>query len=375
MIIVNEVKYYTLKETNKILNLSNEQIRGLRRLNNIDCIKYKNSYLFTKESVSDFTPPRTGQPPLTKKIVNERLKHKNVKITTNFKTTHNNVEYRCTQHNCHYTNESSVRSLLQRKSIYCPLCNAQYKQKDIIKNVEKRNIKFLSKFNGVKSQKLKWLCLKCNTIWEAPTKHVIDNNTGCYNCSKYKKFSINDINSKIKNRGIVLAGPYKNQKTKTDFLCKKCGYTWSCLPQRFFHGQFAGTTGCPKCNKNKNERLTGEYLKEIFPNIKINPQKIIYTQNKNLKGSLIVDYALVLNKKEFFVEYNGAQHYQPIKLFSNWTDEDTKKNWTRQTKRDQRLRIYCKKHNIFLIEIDGRKYKEKKIKDYLTLCFSNILSF
>ena len=46
----------------------------------------------------------------------------------------------------------------------------------------------------------------------------------------------------------------------------------------------------------------------------------------------------------------------------------------RQKQRDTNLRKYTEENSINLIEIDGRKYKKDKIKDYLTSCFSNILS-
>lgn len=81
------------------------------------------------------------------------------------------------------------------------------------------------------------------------------------------------------------------------------------------------------------------------------------------------DYSMNVLGKEYIIEYNGQQHYKPTKFRQKISDEDALKKFKKQQCRDRKLRKYCKKNNIILIEIDGRKYKNQKIKTYLKKFF------
>lgn len=73
-----------------------------------------------------------------------------------------------------------------------------------------------------------------------------------------------------------------------------------------------------------------------------------------------------LNDQIYYVEYNGVQHYRPVK-FGSQTNEEINEAFRRQQIRDKWLRKYCKDNNIILIELDGRRlYGYEKISNYLT---------
>jgi hypothetical protein len=57
-----------------------------------------------------------------------------------------------------------------------------------------------------------------------------------------KKLTIEEVNSRVSGRGIVLLGEYVNTSIKTLFQCSK-GHTWKATPRNVMHG-----TGCPHCS-------------------------------------------------------------------------------------------------------------------------------
>lgn len=125
----------------------------------------------------------------------------------------------------------------------------------------------------------------------------------------------------------------------------------------------------------KNEKLVGRYLREILPPfIKIFSQFKVKTTNIKQK-ILFVDYAFMFNDQMFFIEYNGAQHFKPVK-FGAVSDKQAAINFNRQQIRDIWLRKYCKLNNIILIEIDGREGKIYgfKIRDYLIIKLKQYLN-
>lgn len=154
-----------------------------------------------------------------------------------------------------------------------------------------------------------------------------------------------------------LINEYKSWNEKTLIKCKKCNHIWNMAIGKI--------KGCRVCSTGKNEKLTGKYLKEIFPNKKINQQHTVFYTFYLKKRRFIIDYSLTINGQLWFIEYNGQQHYKPTKFCSKMSSQKVKEKFKLQQKRDNRLRKYCKNNNIQIIEINGLLYKDKKIKTYL----------
>jgi hypothetical protein len=151
---------------------------------------------------------------------------------------------------------------------------------------------------------------------------------------------------------------YINYNTKTIIICPA-------------HGEFKQTPdshrvgkGCKKCKLSKNEKLVGKFL--VNNNIEfIWHYKILISSQK-----LFVDF--YIESLNLIVEYNGLQHYQPVK-FGSMTDEQVQVAFIKQKKRDKSLRKYCKQNDISLLEIDGRVYHGQNLIKYLnTLDLQNI---
>ena len=65
------------------------------------------------------------------------------------------------------------------------------------------------------------------------------------------------------------------------------------------------------------------------------------------------------NSNEYFLcEYQGEQHYTPVRWSTKWTDEQTMENFKNVQKKDNIKREFCKKYNIDLLEIKYIDYYE-----------------
>jgi len=184
-------------------------------------------------------------------------------------------------------------------------------------------------------------------------------NQGCSHC--VRSIPLNIAQKRLLKKRIDIIGNYTSFSVKALLQCQKCKYIWRAVPDQIFH-----ISGCPICNASKNEKLTFKYLKEILKNITIKYQHSVKYATKR---RFVIDCAFETNNKQYYIEYNGIQHYKPIKFFGG------KKRFKEQILRDKKLRLYCKNNNIILIEIDGRKYTNNKIRTYLKdkLSFYNLI--
>jgi hypothetical protein len=84
----------------------------------------------------------------------------------------------------------------------------------------------------------------------------------------------------------------------------------------------------------------------------------------NINRKFVVDF--YLPKQNIIIEYNGEQHYRPVKWSSKTTDEDADKNFADQQARDEFVQNFCIANNIKLIWIDGRYYVNSSLENFIT---------
>lgn len=113
----------------------------------------------------------------------------------------------------------------------------------------------------------------------------------------------------------------------------------------------------------KHENKTFGYLKTLLPQTTVEREFLvnepIYNGSKLVKHFILIDFRFILGGQEFFVEFQGTQHYKAVRKFGG------KKALETQKIRDSWLRGYCKGKGITLIELDGRVLRGTKIKAYL----------
>lgn len=204
--------------------------------------------------------------------------------------------------------------------------------------------------------------IKCYThgyFKQMPISHLYGKH-GCPDCGGCRKLT----QEEFIERAIAIHGDkynysyviYKNGKTKVNIECKKHGI-FSQRAQDHIYSKFP--RGCPECGKkNKSEDLCRKYLEEYcsvyqevkFPNVR----------PKFMEGLELDGYAP--NYGNIAFEYNGRQHYERVEAWQ------TPEQFQRQQERDRRKIELCKKYNIDLIIIDGRKYScydPRKLKIYV----------
>ena len=129
---------------------------------------------------------------------------------------------------------------------------------------------------------------------------------------------------------------YYNTHTKVTIICREHGAF------EVEAGSHLARRGCPLCKEPMGEKRIRLYLgnhKILFVR-----QHAITYQGNNYRSDFYIP------SKKLIIEYNGEQHYKPVKRFGG------AKAFHRQQKRDKNVRDYCKENNIKLLEISYLQY-------------------
>lgn len=77
------------------------------------------------------------------------------------------------------------------------------------------------------------------------------------------------------------------------------------------------------------------------------------------KNELRFDFIVKLtNRKGFLIEYQGVQHYEPIRRSKSWTKKKTMANFKATQERDKIKSDWAKKNKIPLLVIPYWNYKK-----------------
>lgn len=140
---------------------------------------------------------------------------------------------------------------------------------------------------------------------------------------------------KEKHRGTIVArGAYVNTHTKIDFECKKCETLFCAEPNAVLR-----ISGCPGCRTPKGELDIKNLLEDTG---------IAYQKQKTFKGCKdvrLLSFDFYLPDYNLLIEYDGKQHFEPIKFFGGETE------YIKQVRRDAIKNNYAKENNINIIRI------------------------
>lgn len=182
----------------------------------------------------------------------------------------------------------------------------------------------------------------------------------CPKCSKnysHTDLEMTEIISEKTNGEYTKLGKYINAKTK--FSVKhKCGFKYEVCWSAFNTG-----SRCPKCNQSKGEKFISDYLAN---------QNILFTtqvrfNDCRLKNPLPFDSGLVDSSKKVIalIEYDGEQHFKPVRFTTNTTQEQAEENLKTLQLRDKIKNQYCKDNNIPLLRIRYDEDIEEKLAEFL----------
>lgn len=196
------------------------------------------------------------------------------------------------------------------------------------------------------------ICPKHGEFWQKADNHL--HGKGCPSCAREKSIPIlisasqnrnkqckevfREKADKIHNQEYEYLEEYKTATQKIKVKHKLCGHTFYITP----HNHIINKEGCPICNSSKGELQIIKILKEN--NINYTYQyEIPIDKFINPSGKAQVDF--YIPDKNAIIEYNGIQHYIPVKYFGGEIQ------FEKQQERDSFIRNYCKENNIKLIEL------------------------
>ena len=292
----------------------------------------------------------------TNEDVDNRLIGRNIKRLDEYINKEIKINFQCLK--CNHIWEAKPGNILNNKR-GCPKCARLLRLSNEIVDSKliDRNIIRLDKIINNKV-KINFKCFLCNYIWKTSPDSILNGNkTGCPNCYGHLPLNNEIADERLINRSILRIGDYINNFTKIQFKClkKDCNYIWDTSPQHIFNG-----TGCPKCSFGKNETIVFNTL--LNNNIDNERHKSIKKIIENENRRLIVDF--YISTQNTIIEYNGAQHYGPV-CFAGMNLIEAEIKFERQKERDKYLENFCLSNNIKLIWIDGRKYTNLKLSNYI----------
>ncbi len=193
------------------------------------------------------------------------------------------------------------------------------------------------------------VCIICpdhGEFWQKPNGHLLG--YGCPMCANIKKSEskLKNTETFIKESSVIHNNKYDYSKTNyvgrsnpVCIICPEHGEFW----QR--PGDHLNGSGCPTCGqRNLCESYVGEWLSNNnIEHIHLYPISGLIRNSR----CIIADYWIKINDKILMAEYNGDYHYK----FNKYMHRDSVDNFKNQLMRDEKLRLYCKKNSITLIEI------------------------
>lgn len=279
--------------------------------------------------------------------------NKNIKVVGKYDGANKKILHKCLIDG--YEWYVTPHNILKGRS--CPKCSNsirrthdEYVSELAIKNP---TLEVVDKFINTQTE-IMHHCLIHDIYWMLRPSHAL-NGVKCRECqkdilreerAKTKNDYVNDL--KTLNPNIIVIGDYINAHIPILHKCAVCGCEWYAKPNNILSYK-----GCPKCAESSGEKKVALWLK--CHNIKYVSQKTF----DNCKDIRPLPFDFYLPKHNTCIEYQGEQHYKPIRFFGG---EDKFKI---QQKHDRIKREYCKNNNIILLEIPYFKNIEEELNNFL----------
>lgn len=234
---------------------------------------------------------------------------------------------------------------IHKKGANCPKCSDRIKL-DICDFIERSTIIHGDLYDYSESiytnnkTKLVIKCKKHGIFKQRPNDHL--SGYGCPSCGgtikkdiyKFIQDANNIHNNKYKYDNVI----YTSSNKKISIECSKHGI-FKQTPNKHISGQ-----GCPKCNKSRGETIIENFLTKS--NIEYIPQKSF--DDLIFKNKLIFDF--YLPTYNMCIEYDGIQHFEPIKIFGGV------EKFHLQKMKDDIKNNYCFDKKIKLVRISYKDF-------------------
>jgi len=223
------------------------------------------------------------------------------------------------------------------------MTNKLSKENFIEKSKELYNEKFdYSKTNYINTRTKVIIICPLHGEFEILPRKFLLSKCGCPNCARYKtqEYFIKEAQKVHNNFYSYEKTIYIGDSYPIIITCPK-------------HGDFEQTAnnhihnhGCPKCKRSRGEEQIEQWLKE--KNIPFIPQ-MTFNDCRGIRRTLPFDF--YLPEINTCIEYDGRQHFEPVKFSQKTSLETSKKAFLKIQKSDKIKNKYCLEHNINLIRI------------------------
>ena len=190
---------------------------------------------------------------------------------------------------------------------------------------------------------------ECGHIYKIKRQDILAGKR-CFECYGSKKYTQKEFEKKFKEKGLLgysVVGVYKGIAKHVDIKHDICGTVFPIKPRDYFNqGKH-----CPVC---KPKSLGELKVKSILERLNIAYEEQKTFPECKFKHVLMFDF--YLPKQNIIIEYQGIQHYKPVKEFGG---DEAYKN---QIIRDSIKRNFCKENNIKIIEVP---YYIKDLESFL----------
>lgn len=240
-----------------------------------------------------------------------------------------------------------------QQNVGCPECSTKNHRMDtkyVIDRFQKiyGDLYDYSKFTYTKSTNKSIIICKKHGEFNKDYTHHYHLKQGCPKCG----FSNSKLSRVLSNEEFIIRAKlihgdlydysdtiYFKYNKKLNIFCNRHGI-FSQSPNSHLRGE-----GCPECKNSKGEKAIELYLRKN----KIEYKYQYSFQDCRLKRVLPFDF--YLPKNNILVEFDGEQHYRPIKWFGGEIGFKTTQ------KSDNIKNKYCTNNNIKLIRIKYNDYK------------------
>lgn len=222
-----------------------------------------------------------------------------------------------------------------------------------VRNLVGNEYTVTGEYNGNKN-KIKIIHNTCHNEYKVSPGHFLSSGRRCPYCkggSPQSKGNFPERFEKVANGNFILKSKYKTNKDYIIVEHLVCNTEYKVRADNFLSGK-----GCPACKESLGERRISNILKEN--NISFVAQKR-FEDCKNIK-TLPFDFE-ILNEygTKCLIEYNGVQHYKPVKFFGG------EEGFKQRIKNDKIKYDYCVDNNINIFYISFEDDLEERMKDIM----------
>ena len=169
---------------------------------------------------------------------------------------------------------------------------------------------------------------------------------GCPKCSGVMRRTTAEFKQlvfELAGEEYSVCGEYVRKDYKIRMIHNGCGHEYMVTPHNFINGK-----RCPKCNFSKGEVAIGNFLSKM--NIEYETQ---YTDAR-CKDDAILKFDFAIkdeNGVALIIEYDGIQHFEPVKYWKGLDGLSTQK------RRDEIKNRFCASYGIPMLRIPYWEYK------------------